>query len=84
MQCPTCKDSPLRLAARQEVSLKFCAQCRGIWLERGQLDMIVTRSAAEFSEMSLESETSHSHEAHLNNKYEKKAASCYPFYHKKT
>jgi Zn-finger nucleic acid-binding protein len=42
MQCPNCNIN-LVLADRQDVDIYFCQQCRGIWLDRGELDKIFER-----------------------------------------
>lgn len=46
MPCPVCK-VPLVMSERQGVEIDYCPQCRGVWLDRGELDKIVERSAAE-------------------------------------
>jgi len=46
MQCPVCA-VPLTMSARQNVEIDYCPQCRGVWLDRGELDKIIERSAAE-------------------------------------
>jgi Zn-finger nucleic acid-binding protein len=46
MMCPSCEVS-LSMADRQGVEIDFCPQCRGVWLDRGELDKIIERSAAE-------------------------------------
>ena len=43
MLCPACR-VPLSMSERQGVEIDFCPQCRGVWLERGELDKIVERS----------------------------------------
>ncbi|MBN9789515.1 hypothetical protein DMP17_13010 [Pseudonocardia sp. TMWB2A] len=43
MLCPTCR-VPLSMAERQGVEIDFCPQCRGVWLDRGELDKIIERS----------------------------------------
>jgi Zn-finger nucleic acid-binding protein len=32
---------------RQGIEIDYCPQCRGIWLDRGELDKLVERAAAE-------------------------------------
>ncbi|MBV8273220.1 MAG: zf-TFIIB domain-containing protein [Cupriavidus sp.] len=44
MKCPTCPDATLVLAERQGVEIDYCPQCRGVWLDRGELDKILERS----------------------------------------
>ena len=46
MPCPICK-VPLAMSDRQGVEIDYCLQCRGVWLDRGELDKIIERSAAE-------------------------------------
>ncbi|MCP3708519.1 zf-TFIIB domain-containing protein [Paraburkholderia sp. CNPSo 3274] len=44
MKCPNCPDVTLSLAERQGVELDYCPQCRGVWLDRGELDKLIERS----------------------------------------
>ncbi len=46
MKCPTCADSTLVMTERQGVEIDYCPSCRGIWLDRGELDKLLERSAA--------------------------------------
>lgn len=48
MPCPVCQ-IPLVMSERQGVEIDYCSQCRGVWLDRGELDKIVERSAAELA-----------------------------------
>jgi Zn-finger nucleic acid-binding protein len=34
------------MADRQGVEIDYCPQCRGVWLDRGELDKIIERSAS--------------------------------------
>jgi len=43
--CPVCRVD-LVLAHRQGIEIDYCPQCRGIWLDRGELDKIIERNAA--------------------------------------
>lgn len=45
MSCPVCR-VPLSISDRQGIEIDFCPQCRGVWLDRGELDKIIERSAA--------------------------------------
>jgi uncharacterized protein len=45
MNCPVCNIS-LNLAERQGVEIDYCPQCRGIWLDRGELDKIIEKSSS--------------------------------------
>ena len=46
MKCPVCNDTNLVMSERQGVEIDYCPQCRGVWLDRGELDKIIERSAA--------------------------------------
>lgn len=47
MQCPVCPETTLVMAERQGVEIDYCPKCRGVWLDRGELDKILERAAAE-------------------------------------
>lgn len=44
MQCPRCQTT-LAMSERQGVEIDYCPQCRGVWLDRGELDKIIERGA---------------------------------------
>ena len=46
MKCPTCSDSTLVMTDRQGIEIDYCPACRGIWLDRGELDKILERASA--------------------------------------
>jgi Zn-finger nucleic acid-binding protein len=46
MKCPHCPESTLVMAERQGVEIDYCPQCRGVWLDRGELDKILERAAS--------------------------------------
>ena len=46
MKCPV-DDTTLVMSDRQGVEIDYCPQCRGVWLDRGELDKIIDRSAQE-------------------------------------
>lgn len=43
MKCPTCNVA-LVMADRNGIEIDYCPDCRGIWLDRGELDKIIERS----------------------------------------
>lgn len=45
MQCPI-DGSDLVMTDRQGIEIDYCPKCRGIWLDRGELDKLIERSAA--------------------------------------
>jgi Zn-finger nucleic acid-binding protein len=46
MRCPADCDATLTMSERQGIEIDYCPQCRGVWLDRGELDKIIERSAA--------------------------------------
>jgi hypothetical protein len=48
MDCPVCHVK-LQMAERKGVEIDYCPQCRGIWLDRGELDKIIEKSQSENS-----------------------------------
>ena len=46
MQCPT-DGTTLVMSERSGIEIDYCPQCRGVWLDRGELDKIIERAAGE-------------------------------------
>ncbi len=44
MKCPVC-ELTLVISSREGIEIDHCPQCRGVWLDRGELDKIIERSA---------------------------------------
>ena len=44
MKCPKC-DVTLMMTERQNVEVDYCPNCRGVWLDRGELDKVIERAA---------------------------------------
>ncbi len=49
MQCPVDGEA-LVIKERSGVEIDYCPRCRGVWLDRGELDKIISRSDQGFSE----------------------------------
>jgi Zn-finger nucleic acid-binding protein len=47
MKCPNCINPDLMMTTRNNVEIDYCPQCRGIWLDRGELDKILERAGGE-------------------------------------
>ena len=45
MQCPV-DGNTLAMSNRQGVEIDYCPQCRGVWLDRGELDKLIERESA--------------------------------------
>jgi len=46
MLCPACKVD-LVMTERQTVEIDYCPKCRGVWLDRGELDKIIERAVTQ-------------------------------------
>lgn len=44
MKCPN-DDTTLVMTERNGVEIDYCPECRGVWLDRGELDKIIERSS---------------------------------------
>ncbi|GAP43595.1 predicted nucleic acid-binding protein, contains Zn-finger domain [Lentimicrobium saccharophilum] len=44
MKCPNCNVN-LVMAERSGIEIDYCPECRGVWLDRGELDKIIERSS---------------------------------------
>lgn len=49
MQCPACSGELVELE-RSGVRIDACRQCRGVWLDRGELDKILARADRELGD----------------------------------
>ena len=47
MKCPACENTSLLMTERQGVEIDYCPDCRGVWLDRGELDKIIEKSNSE-------------------------------------
>ena len=45
MKCPNCNTIDLVMSERSGIEIDYCPQCRGVWLDRGELDKIIERNA---------------------------------------
>lgn len=49
MYCPVCKEKELVMSERQNIEIDYCPSCRGVWLDRGELDKIIEQSMLELA-----------------------------------
>ena len=47
MKCPSCNET-LLMSDKKGIEIDYCPNCRGIWLDRGELDKIIERSTVPF------------------------------------
>jgi Zn-finger nucleic acid-binding protein len=57
MDCPVCKDTQLVMTERQNIEIDYCPKCRGVWLDRGELDKLIERSQQYESERASSTQT---------------------------
>lgn len=50
MKCPVCKEVNLSMTTREGIEIDYCPQCRGIWLDRGELDRLIARAESPAAE----------------------------------
>jgi Zn-finger nucleic acid-binding protein len=46
MKCPI-DQVDLQMTERQGIEIDYCPTCRGVWLDRGELDKIIERSSGQ-------------------------------------
>lgn len=63
MKCPVCVTESLVMSERSGVEIDYCPKCRGVWLDRGELDKIIERSEQQLSSRpSYKEEKSYHHD----------------------
>lgn len=45
MQCPACTTERLSMTERHGIEIDYCPKCRGVWLDRGELDKLIERGS---------------------------------------
>lgn len=51
MKCPTCPETTLVMTDRSGIEIDYCPDCRGVWLDRGELDKVIERNAATATQL---------------------------------
>lgn len=76
MRCPHCPDATLLMTDRQGIEIDYCPQCRGVWLDRGELDKLLQRAsstvAAPAPQTPQPAYAPHPHHPHAQPYYKKK------------
>lgn len=52
MKCPVCKEVNLVMTERQGIEIDYCPECRGVWLDRGELDKFIEHAERQASDRS--------------------------------
>ena len=70
MKCPVCKDVTLLMSEKKGIEIDYCPECRGIWLDRGELDKLLAaeekRESTEQERKTKTKQTSHKKEFFLS------------------
>ena len=82
MNCPICPNVNLVMSERQGIEIDYCPQCRGVWLDRGELDKVIERSLPGSTGRRFDNESrehsrdykspEHYHETRREGQYKKK------------
>ena len=55
MKCPNCEET-LIMTERQGVEIDYCPKCRGVWLDKGELDKIIEKSTTAETSQNLKNQ----------------------------
>ena len=64
MKCPVCKDVTLLMSEKRGVEIDYCPECRGIWLDRGELEKLIEKEDKTYNTSSKDDyydEDDHNH-----------------------
>ena len=48
MKCPVCKDVTLLMSEKKGIEIDYCPECRGIWLDKGELEKTKKKKKGSF------------------------------------
>lgn len=51
MKCPICKDVTLLMSEKKGIEIDYCPECRGIWLDRGELEKLMEKEESRIEEV---------------------------------
>lgn len=74
MECPICDDVDLKITERQGIEIDYCPKCRGVWLDRGELDKIIERAAKVEQEYETRLSSSHHHSSRYDDRHDSYAS----------
>ncbi len=64
MKCPECITTDLLISERQGIEIDYCPSCRGVWLDKGELDKIIERTVSPTRMDSREEHYGREHSRH--------------------
>ena len=71
MKCPI-DDTELVMSERQGIEIDYCPKCRGVWLDRGELDKLIERAVSEPAETTPREPRGRYEERHYGEDYRRK------------
>lgn len=74
MNCPACKTPQLAMTERSGIEIDYCPDCRGVWLDRGELDKLIQAGKTQQPEP-RDSRESHHDMNRYSGKYPKRRKS---------
>lgn len=81
MKCPVCTGVDLMLSERQGIEIDYCPQCRGVWLDRGELDKIIERSDSQQTATYIQSQPQLQQQVQHQQAYGKQHQESYEYGH---
>jgi uncharacterized protein len=60
MNCPIC-NVDLVMSERMGIEIDYCPKCRGVWLDRGELDKIIEKAKSELSQVEYQERNDYRH-----------------------
>lgn len=76
MKCPVCKDVNLLMSEKKGVEIDYCPECRGIWLDRGELEKLIEKEERyveeEYSRRRDYERKEHDRDDYARREYDKK------------
>jgi Zn-finger nucleic acid-binding protein len=67
MKCPNCSTT-LLMSDKHGVEIDYCPDCRGIWLDKGELEKIIERETSMSSSQSNKNQYNDDNDDHYNKK----------------
>ncbi len=72
MKCPNCKEPNLVLSERRGIEIDYCPECRGIWLDRGELDKLLEKDKESYKTESKVHYVKDDRDSHYQKPYKRK------------
>lgn len=57
MKCPRCESATLNERERDGIVIDVCQSCRGLWLDRGELEKLIARASRDYEELAPRQES---------------------------